>query len=181
MDLMRRNGNWTPPPQPSRGGIVVPPRNIVPPAGPAAMGQARLIRFQPLITVMVPDSTAPEASAIQQFSAWFDGASVSEIHFKVEVLQLLDAKLILESAPTIDADVDQWDSVHIWTAPTTSTPGYDVVTAVSSSAAPATLEAFSRYIRWRVEANGADGRVCFRIKAIVGASFTQYAEKPRVV
>jgi len=128
---------------------------------------------------MVPTGTAPEGSAIQPFSGWFDGASVNEIHFKVEVLQATTTTLYLESAPTIDADFDQWKEVDSWTA-AISSPGIEIVTAVSSSVRTAYGKDFTRYIRWRV-GGGTAGSVCFRIKAIVGASFTQYKEAPRVV
>lgn len=179
MDLTRQSRIWTPPGQPGQGRVARPHG---PPFGTRSVGtgppQSRLIRFQPLITVVVPTSSAPEGSAIQQFSGWFDGANVNEIHFKVEVLQATGPKLYLESAPTIDADFDQWDEVASWTVPISS-PGFAVVTAVSSSDATGYGAAFSRYIRWRV-ADSA-GSVCFRITAIVGASFTQLREAPRMV
>lgn len=190
MDFTKRNSIWAPPPQPGGRRIAMPNRpGITPPSGLVVPGQPRLIRFQPLITVMVPDSTAAEASAIQPFSGWFDGADITEVHFKVEVLQTVTVKLVLESAPTIDPDVDQWDELASWTAPTTNPPepDYDILTAVSSSefdgagSAPVFRSSFSRYVRWRVEKNGAAGRVCFRIQALLGSSFTQFAEQPRVV
>jgi hypothetical protein len=190
MDHMKRNRIWTPPAPPGGGRLATPNRPAGrPPSGLVVPDQPRLIDFQPLITVMVPNSTAAEASAIQPFSGWFDGADITEVHFKVEVLQTVTVKLILESAPTIDPDVDQWDELASWTAVTTNPPepDYDILTAVSScefdgsGTSPVFRSSFSRYIRWRVEKNGAAGRVCFRIIALTGSSFTQFAEKPRVV
>ena len=181
MDLTKRSQIWTSPAQPSRGLVARPHSSYSGPqqasSGPA---QPYLINFQPLTTVVVPASTAPAGSAIQPFSAWFDGANVNEIHFKVEVLQAAGAPtLYLESAPTIDADFDQWKTIASWSLPISS-PGFEIVTAVSSSDASGYGAEFTRYIRWRV-GGGTAGSVCFRIKAIVGASFTQYKEAPRVV
>ncbi len=185
MDFTHRERIWTPP-QRAAGGRAIVSNNV--PCGPgitATPAQPRLIDFQPLTTIMVPGSAdiVPEACAIQPFSGWFDGAGITEVHFKVEVLQADDATVHLESSPVIDADVDQWVGVRSWDAPI-STPGYEIIRVISSSGdIGAGLYRFSRYIRWRVArtAGGTAGHTCFRIKAIVGASFTQWAEKPRVV
>jgi hypothetical protein len=136
--------------------------------------------FQTLVTIK--GAAAAGCVAIQPFSGWFDGQNVTEVHFKVEILKLTTGgQLVLESSPFVEEDPAQWVALKTWT----SRPGggFEIVTAVSSSGEQAYGYPFSRYIRWR--AAYASGQspwvVCFRITALTGASFTQWAETPRLV
>jgi len=144
---------------------------------PATTGQ-RVFMFQNLVTIKGTDD--PASVALQPFGGWFDGKDVDMVQFKVEILWCSRANLVLESSPHPEEATDQWSLVEDWTASTGGT--FEIVTAVSDSGALAAGKQFSRYIRWR--ACGQEGyawAICFRIKAVVGSTFTQFAEIPRVV
>jgi len=135
--------------------------------------------FQPVITVCGVGS----AAAIQPYGAWFDGQDVTAIRFKVQILSITpnDTKLVLESSPVPEAIPADWDEIVSWvTKP--ATDGIEIVAAVSDSGAASSGKQFSRYIRWRVCSPTSNAwEICFRIQAMLGDSFTQWPEFPRVV
>lgn len=176
--------------------LVVPPRYEPNMARPEVGGESlirsracetQLIRFQPLITLMGPGNAVPNElaaweQAIQPFVGWIDGAGITEVQFKVEIFRIANANLIIESSPFVEEDPAQWDGVATWTSISPPDTLQPIVTAVSTSDDTAYGTPFSRYIRWRVSAvNANNWEICFRIKALIGASFAQYREQPRVV
>ena len=180
MDLRRQNRRVAGAPWLGQGRVVAPRREFAGPGGAAPLTEPQLIRFQPLVTLMgtASSSTCAEYDqAIQHFGAWFDGGGVSEVQFKVELFRLNNAVLYLESSPFIEEDPAQWVELTHWNTPPAGHAIF-VDTAVSSSEEYGLP--FSRYIRWRV-AGSSDWEICFRIKALIGASFTQFREQPRVV
>jgi len=138
-----------------------------------------VIPFQPLITIMGTGSDAAD-QATQEFSRWFDGLNVSQVQFKVEIVELFNANLILESCATIDQEPHAWQ--ELLAAVAIPTDGFEIVTALSTDSSPQYGVQFSRYIRWRATyVAGTPWHLCFRIKALVGDSFTQWPETPRIV
>jgi len=140
----------------------------------------RVFMYQPTITL----KGAAGSSVIMPFASWFDGLGVTLVQFKLEILRIIanDTALSLETSPFIETPPEKWVSIGHWEAGLGSNP-FVIVTAVSDSASAAYGALFSRYIRWRVYSPppGATWEICFRIKAMVGASFTQWPEVPRLV
>jgi hypothetical protein len=132
--------------------------------------------FQPMLAALGVQA----AAAIQPFNDWFDGLNVNMVQFKVEILAIGNAKLILESSPFAEEDASCWEELAAFTA--RPTDGFEIVTAVSDSTSSQAGKQFSRYIRWRIVNNSTGAwKICFRIKAVLGSTFTQTAEVPRRV
>ena len=194
MALLTKNSKLVGSPSEGQRLVVTPryePTMSRPEAGGESLTRARacetqLIRFQPLITLMGPGHATPAhlaawEQAIQPFAGWIDGIGITEVQFKVEIFRLANADLILESSPFVEEDPAQWVGIANWASPPAS-PLQSIVNTVSTSVEPAYGSPFSRYIRWRVTAVDAnDWEICFRIKALIGSSFAQYREQPRVV
>jgi len=145
--------------------------------------QPRLITFQPLVTVFGVGMAPPAFNMeVQPYSDWLDALGVTTLQFKVEVWKLDYAKLILESSMFPEEDIEQWEEIKSWT---TAPDPLEIVTAASDSKQyiQAGIDrVFSRYVRWRVTSTGNDPwEACFRVKALAGASFTSWPEKPRLV
>jgi hypothetical protein len=148
-------------------------------ARPMVRTDSRLLIFQPIVTV-TGTGNDPSDQAAQAFDRWFDGLEVDLVRFKVSIYELSNAVLTLESSPTIEAEPHAWRTVRDFT--TVPSDGFDVVTAVSSSGVSAYGAQFSRYIRWRITYNStAAWHACFAIHALVGESFTEWPQQPRIV
>jgi len=148
---------------------------------PAEHGQ-QVFMFQPMVTLMGTDTDVSQA--VQPFRGWFDGQNAEMVQFRIEILWCDNAELILESSPFPEEDPNEWSEVQSFVAYTVpSTGGFVIVTAVSDSDSTAAGLKFSRYIRWRVckGSSAANWAICFRIKGVVGTSFTQKVETPRLV
>jgi hypothetical protein len=146
----------------------------------SATGGRGVFVFQPLITIKGDNNST--GTAILPFGGWFDGKDVEMAQFRVEILWCSHAKLVLESSPFPEEAVEQWGIMQEWTA--IPSGGFEIVTAVSDSSSTSAGKQFSRYIRWRAmmdTASAGEWEVCFRIKAVVGSTFTQAAETPRIV
>ena len=177
------------------GGQAIRPGFMRGPVAPAGHGpnvgaprvnsvaEPRLIRFQPLLTIMGKGATLPAVNfEIQPYSGWIDAVGITTLQFRVEIWKLAAAKLILESSLFPEEDPEQWVEIKSWVA---APDPLEIVTAASDSKqyVQATIDrVFSRYIRWRVMSTGEnDWVICFRIMALAGASFTSWTEKPRMV
>ena len=125
-----------------------------------------LIKFQPWLS-LVGDSTSQDV--IQPAREWLDGEDIATYVMKIEVLQVSNCTLVLESAPTVEGP---------WTTSSS-------VTTVGSSTAVATSEGgstgFSKYLRWRADKGGSDWEICFKVTALPSQSTAVPVKTPRKV
>jgi len=150
----------------------------VSPVGPA---MPRIIRFQPLITV-VGDGNAGTWET-QPFDRWLDAGRVTMMQFQVEIIKILQAKLVLESSLFPEGEPGDWLAIKSWVLAPTPNPEMLVAASDSQDFKQGTDQRlFSRFIRWRVgPADSTDWEICFRIRAMAGAYFRNWPESPRVV
>ena len=124
-------------------------------SGETEESASQRLRFQPWLTLAAPGGTD---DIIQPCRHWLDGLNQSTYHFKVDLIYLTNATLVIESAQSPEGP---WSQSQAFTSVTTAT----IVLSSEGGGIP-----FSRFLRWRVDGDAVSAwEICFQILVTSGA------------